>query len=335
LSIRQNYSMPAIESIVFLDELPRWFFLLTAVSLGLCLGSFLNVVIYRLPRGMSLSHPGSCCPTCDKPIAAYDNVPVLGWLLLRGKSRCCKNPISARYPFIELVGGLLAWAIVVAHLEPNWHELTLVKASLLFALYLSLGLALLALAAIDLEHMILPDSLTWGGTIIGIISAPWRPEVSLLESGLGAVLGLVGIWFPFIWLHEKLRGFPGMGLGDAKLAALAGAWFGPLGVLFTLFGASIQGTLVAGITLLTRGKIEEPHAVTQQRQELRDAIEHAEGDDKAWLEKQLADDPLGMDPEDAPGGPRIAFGPFLALTIFELSLFFEPLLGLVQAHFLL
>ncbi len=320
---------------MFLNELPRWFVLLTAVSLGLCLGSFLNVVIYRLPRGMSLSHPGSRCPTCDKPIAPYDNIPVFGWLLLRGKSRCCKNPISARYPFIELIGGLLAWAIIVARVDPAWNDLTLLEAGLTFVLYLTLGLGLLALAAIDLEHMILPDSLTWGGAILGFISSPIRPEVTLLESGLGAVIGLVGIWFPFIWLHEKLRGFPGMGLGDAKLAALAGAWFGPWGVLLTLFGASVQGTFAAGITLLTKGKIEEPRAVTEQREELRLAIDAAEGDERAELEKELAEDPLGMDPEDAPGGARIAFGPFLALTILELALFYQPLLNLMQAHLLL
>lgn len=320
---------------MFLDELPPWFVILTAVTLGLCFGSFLNVVIYRLPRQLSLSHPGSCCPSCDQPIAAYDNLPLLGWLLLRGKSRCCKTPISARYPFVELLGGLLAWAIVVTQLEPYWNDLKLGEAAFLFSIYLALGLALIAMAAIDMEHMILPDSLTYGGTLLGLLSAPLRHEVDLTMSVAGAAIGVVGIWFPFIWLHEKLRGFPGMGLGDAKLAALAGAWFGPLGVLVTLFGASIQGTIAAGITYAVRGKIDEPEAVTKQREELLEAIEEAEGEEKAELEKELADDPLGLSPDEAPGGPRIAFGPFLALTILELALFWHPLNIVLREHLLL
>lgn len=320
---------------MFLDELPPWFVILTAVTLGLCFGSFLNVVIYRLPRELSLIHPGSCCPSCDTPIAAYDNIPLLGWLLLRGKSRCCKTPISARYPFVELLGGLLAWAIVKTQLEPYWNDLQLGEAALLFGFYLTLGLALIAMAAIDMEHMILPDSLTYGGTLLGLLSAPLRHEVDLSMSAVGALVGVVGIWFPFIWLHEKLRGFPGMGLGDAKLAALAGAWFGPLGVLITLFGASIQGTLAAGVTYLVRGKIDEPEAVTRQREELLQAIEEAEGEEKRELEQELADDPLGLSPDEAPGGPRVAFGPFLALTILELALFWQPLNALLRANLLL
>lgn len=315
---------------MFLDELPGWFIIVFAVALGLNFGSFLNVVIYRLPRDLSLSTPGSQCPHCNTPIKAYDNLPVFGWLLLRGKSRCCKKPISFRYPLIEAIGGLLAWTIVVARLEPHRHELLLSHAGMLFFAYLFLSLGLLAAAAIDMEHMILPDSITWGGTILGLATSFIRSEVDPLYSAVGAVVGYVGIWFPFIWLHEKLRGFPGMGLGDAKIMALAGAWFGPLGVLLVLFAGAIQGTCVAVTALLVHGKIEEPEAVTEQRRELLQAIEEAEGDEKKELEQMLADDPLGMDPSEAPGGARVAFGPFLALAIVELLLFFEPVMAWIQ-----
>lgn len=308
---------------VQLDVLPRWFVLFFAVVLGLNLGSFLNVVIHRLPLQMSLSHPGSRCPKCETPIVFYDNIPVLSWLLLGGRSRCCKTRISPRYPLVELIGGLLAGAIVVARIEPLRHQLPVLEALFLFTLYLALGLGLIAAAAIDFEHMILPDSITLGGTALGLLTAAARPEVDPLSSALGAFVGYVGIWFPFIWLHQKLRGFPGMGLGDAKLMMLAGAWFGPLGVLLVLFAGATQGTLFAGIAFLVQGRIEEPEAVKRQREELLLAIQAAEGEEKLLLEQELEDDPLGQAPDEATGGARIAFGPFLALALIELLIFFD------------
>jgi len=320
---------------LFLDLLPNPLVLGLGVVFGLLCGSFLNVVIYRLPRGLSLVYPGSQCPHCGKKIAPYDNVPVLAYLWLRGRSRCCRQKISARYPLVELLGGLAGGAVVVMKLLPYRHDLSLLHAGGLFWLYLTLALGLIAAAAIDLEHMILPDSLTWGGMMLGLLSSPLRSEVSVTESALGAALGFVGLWFPFIWLHDKLRGFPGMGLGDAKLMALAGAWFGPWGALLTLFGGALQGTVMTLITLLFHGKISEPVAVTAQRQELLAAIESAEGEEKVALLEELHADPLGLPPEEAPGGARVAFGPFLVLTLLELLFFYEPLRSLVRAHLFL
>ncbi|HXS18956.1 MAG TPA: prepilin peptidase [Polyangiaceae bacterium] len=320
---------------VFLDLLPNSLVLGLGVVFGLLCGSFLNVVIYRLPRGLSLAYPGSQCPHCGTKIAPYDNVPVLAYLWLAGRSRCCHQKISVRYPLVELIGGLAAGAVVTMKLLPYRHELTLLQAGGLFWLYLALALGLIAAAAIDLEHMILPDSLTWGGMLLGLLSSPLRSEVTLIESALGAALGFVGLWFLFIWLHQKLRGFPGMGLGDAKLMALAGAWFGPWGALLTLFGGALQGTLVTAATLLWHGKITEPRAVTAQREELLAAIESAEGDAKQALLQELHADPLGLPPDEAPGGARVAFGPFLVLTLLELLFFYEPLRSLVRAQFLL
>lgn len=313
------------------DALPPWFVIATALFLGLSFGSFLNVVIYRLPRGLSLVHPGSRCPGCETPIKARDNIPVLGWLLLRGKSRCCKTTISIRYPAVELLCGLLAWAIVVARLDPVQHELTAGEAGMLFAIYLTITLMLLAAALIDLEHMILPDSLTYGGALLGLISSPFRPDVSVEASFLGGLIGFFVIWFPFIWLHEKIRGYPGMGLGDAKLAILAGTWFGPFGVLLTLFGGAIQGTIFAGIAYAISGKIEEPEAVRQQREELLRAINEAEGREKEELLAEFEADPLARPPEESPGGPRIAFGPFLALALIEQVLFFDTIMRWIGA----
>lgn len=217
----------------------------------------------------------------------------------------------------------MAWALIVTRLEPRQHELLASEAALLFGLYLTVGMILLAAAFIDLEHMILPDSLTYGGALLGLLSSPFRPEVSVESAFLGGALGYVGIWFPFIWLHTKLRGFPGMGLGDAKLAALAGTWFGPLGVLLTLFMGAIQGTVFALTSLLVRGKIEEPEAVKQQREDLLRAIEQATGAEKEELLKEYDADPLAKPPDGSVSGARVAFGPFLALALLEQLLFFD------------
>lgn len=310
---------------MWMSELPRWFVLTLGVGLGLLFGSFLNVVIYRLPREESVAYPSSRCPHCQTPIRPYDNVPVLSWLLLRGKARCCGAPIPVRYPLVELMGGLLAWGLLETRIFPVEGEVSAVLGLSLFAAYLALGLGLIAAAAIDLEHMYLPDPITLGGTALGLLTVPLRPEIDWAGALGGAALGFLGVWFPFIWLYTRLRGFPGMGLGDAKLLALAGAWFGWFGVLFVLFAGALQGTLVAIAVLLTKGRIEEPEAVQEERRAWREAIEAAEGAEREALERELAEDPIGTEPGEGLGQARLAFGPFLVLACLELLLFLEPL----------
>jgi leader peptidase (prepilin peptidase)/N-methyltransferase len=304
-----------------LAELPPALVIGVAVALGLAFGSFLNVVIYRLPRGESLVRPGSHCPGCGASVRAWHNVPLVSYVVLRGRARCCGARISVRYPLVELLGGLLAWAIVeslVLELSPEtpwWRALAT------FAAYLALGLGLIAAAFIDLEHMYLPDGIMLGGTLLGIATVPLRPELDLIDALLGAVVGFLIVWLPFDFLYEKIRGRPGMGLGDAKLLMLAGAWFGWQGALFALLAGAVQGTLVAFAVLATRGRIEEPEAVRREREELRKAIEQAEGDERRLLEEELARDPIGLPPEPGIGMARMAFGPFLVLATLEYMLF--------------
>ena len=304
-----------------LAELPYELILGTALALGLAFGSFLNVVIHRVPREQSLIRPGSHCPACGTAIRAYDNLPVLGWLLLRGRARCCGARISIRYPLVELCGGLLAWAIVAILISDLPAETPWWRALAFFAAYLALGLGLIAAAFIDLEHMILPDEITVGGTLLGVLTVPLRPESSLVESLLGAALGFLMIWLPFDVLHRALRGKPGMGLGDAKLVMLAGAWFGWPGALFTLLAGAVQGTLVTLAVLIAQGRIEEPEAVRRERAELRAELEKAEGAEREALERELELDPIGSEPEPGLGKARLAFGPFLALSTLEYMLF--------------
>jgi leader peptidase (prepilin peptidase)/N-methyltransferase len=299
-----------------------------ALLLGLFFGSFLNVVIYRWPRGESVVYPGSRCPGCGASVRAYDNVPVLSWLVLRGRARCCGARISPRYPAVEFLGGMLGWAIlerVVLELPsetPWWLVLAV------FAVHLALGLGLLAAAAIDLSHMYLPDEITLGGTVLGILSVALRPDISWQASLFGAAFGFLLIWLPFDVLYRALRGQPGMGLGDAKLTMLAGAWFGWQGALFALLAGAVQGTVVALAVFAARGRIDEPEAVTREREELRQRIEASEGEERARLEAEMALDPVASEPETGLGKARLAFGPFLVLATLEYMLFARVLEGL-------
>lgn len=291
------------------------------VSLGLVFGSFLNVVIYRLPRGENVAFPASHCTSCGAPIRAFDNLPVLGWLLLRGKARCCKAPISARYPLVELLGALLGGTLIQVAVLTLPLDTPLWQGLLLFAVELALGLGLIAAAFIDLSHMYLPDSITLGGAALGLLSVPLRPGASWQESLIGALVGFLVVWLPFDLLHRLLRGQPGMGLGDAKLVMLAGAWFGWPGALFTLLGGAIQATLTVILLHLAGAKLEEPEAVKQERAELEAELARATPEERTAIEAELALDPLASEPEAGFGKARIAFGPFLVLATLELLVF--------------
>jgi len=318
---------------VLVLDLPNWFWLAVGVAVGGCVGSFLNVVIYRLPRGMSLVRPASSCPGCGAKIPFYFNLPVLGYLILRGKAHCCGMRVSPRYPLVELLGGGLGAAIMTTRVLPDPY-LPLNTGLAYFALYLTLCAGLVAAAAIDLEHMILPDSITLGGTALGLATASIRPEVDLLGAVLAAASGFVAVWLPFIWLHSKWRGYPGMGLGDAKLLALAGAWFGGGGVVFVLFAGAVQGTLLAAAVLISGRRLEEPAAVQAERQQFLEELSAAEGEERAELERIRELDPVLREPDGSTLGARIPFGPFLALAVIELTVFYEPTRAAAEAWLL-
>jgi leader peptidase (prepilin peptidase)/N-methyltransferase len=301
-------------------EVPAWFWMGLGVSLGLVFGSFLNVVIHRLPRGQSIAFPASHCTSCGKPIRAFDNLPVVGWLLLRGRARCCGAAISPRYPLVEAMGGLLGAALIHLSVLTLPGETAVWHAALLFCLQLAVGLGLIAAAFIDLSHMYLPDSITLSGAALGLVSAPLRGG-SFQESLLGAVVGFLVIWLPFDLLHRLLRGAPGMGLGDAKLVMLAGAWFGWQGAVFTLLAGAVQATFTIVTLYLVQGEIAEPEAVRQERAELQHELSQLAPEDRAELEAELARDPLAAEPDAGLGKARVAFGPFLVLAALELLLF--------------
>lgn len=301
---------------LLLADFPPWFLRAVAVMLGLVWGSFLNVVIHRLPRGMSLSRPASHCPACHAPVPFYRNIPVVSWLLMRGRAPCCGAPVSARYLLIELLGGLLSLAVLEATVLPLGGGTPGLHALAVYVTNFALCLGLLAAAFIDLEHMILPDSITYGGTILGLGTFALR-DMTLLDAAIGAAVGFLIVWLPLVVAYARLRGRAGMGLGDAKLLMLAGAWFGWEGALIVLGGGAIQGTIAVLLLTLLGRQLEEPEAVKREREELRAELEALSPAERAEIEAELGADPLAEEPEEGFFNARLAFGPFLILAILE------------------
>ena len=221
---------------------------------GLAFGSFLNVCIYRLPLGLSVVTPRSACPKCKQPIASYDNLPVLSWLILGGRCRHCQNKISPRYLMIELLTGLLFLACY-------WHfGLTLSTLK-----YCTFAFLLLGLIFTDAETKLLPDKMTLPGLALGLIfsllvpvndlasqflpgmvSLPFSGDISarllsLVDSLLGAVVGASFIYGAGA-IYLRWRGTEGMGFGDVKLMAMVGAFLGMKLTVFTIFTASLAGS---------------------------------------------------------------------------------------------
>jgi leader peptidase (prepilin peptidase)/N-methyltransferase len=303
-----------------LEDFPPWFLRAVVVVFGLLWGSFLNVVIHRVPRGESVVSPPSHCPACGQPIRAWMNVPLLSYVLLGGKAACCGVKVSPRYPLVEAIGGLTAYAILELVVQRLPAPVTLSEAGATFVVHFAVCLGLVAAAFIDLEHMILPDSITYGGAAVGVLSFALR-GMQLWEVVLGAAVGFAAIYVPFIVLYRAVRGVPGMGLGDAKLLMLAGAWLGWDGALIVLGAAAVQGTVITLVVLALVGRIEEPEAVKREREELRAELEAMTPEERAELEKELAEDPLADEPEEGLGRARIPFGPFIALATLELLVF--------------
>ena len=230
--------------------------------LGLAFGSFLNVCIYRLPLGLSVVTPRSACPSCKRSIAFYDNLPVLSWLILRGRCRHCKATISVRYLFIEVLTGILFLGCYA------YAGLTL--ATLKYCVF---GFLLLGLIFTDAETKLLPDKLTLPGIVLGllfslvvpvhdlasqfvpgVVSLPFSadlsaPLLSLLDSLLGAALGASFIYGAGA-VYLRWRGAEGMGFGDVKLMAMVGAFLGMKLTIFTIFAASLAGSLFGLSTVL-------------------------------------------------------------------------------------
>jgi leader peptidase (prepilin peptidase) / N-methyltransferase len=251
-----------------MPDLPQIMWVLIAGVLGLLIGSFLNVVILRLPArldalwrqeardvlGLETSAqpipPGivrepSHCPHCKHPLAVHDNIPVFSWLLLRGRCRYCQTPISIQYPLVELLSAVLS-AIIVWKLGPTWQALA----------GLFLTWALVALSGIDFRTQLLPDQITlpllWAGLLLSLLHFFVEPTQAIL----GATVGYLSLWSVY-WMFKLLTGKEGMGFGDFKLLAALGAWMGPAALLPVVLLSSLVGVLIGGTMIALRKHARE------------------------------------------------------------------------------
>jgi len=214
---------------------------------GLCVGSFLNVVIARVPAGRSISHPASTCPHCGTAIAWYDNVPVLSYLLLGARCRSCRDPISWRYPVVEIMGAVL-FALAYLRLGQSFR----------LAAALLLVSTLIAITGIDLDHQIIPDVLSLPGIALGLIASLGPGAIGLKDSALGVLVG-GGVFVVIIVASSLVIGQPGMGVGDVKLGAMLGAFLGwKLALLSVLVSVLIGGPLAAGLLATGRKGRKDP-----------------------------------------------------------------------------
>lgn len=286
-----------------------WFFPVCAFAFGACIGSFLNVVIYRLPKEESIVTPGSHC-ACGQPIKWHDNIPILSWLFLRGRARCCGRSFSFRYPFVELLTALLFVASWLTH-PP--------AVAVCGALFLS---CLVAATFIDLDHFIIPDLFTIGLGVFGVLLSFLVPAlhgaqsgyflVDSLRAGGSSVVGLLigsGVVLWIALLAETVLKKEAMGFGDVKFVGAIGAFCGWQGAVFSVFGGAVVGTVWFAIALLWQ-------KLSGKEAPVAPPTETAEGEPA----------PLGF-------GVHVPFGPMLAIAGALYFLFFRAPVAAWVAQF--
>ena len=281
-----------------MEEIPLWYWLIVFFCVGACVGSFYNVIVYRMPRGISLINPPSHCPLCKKRIPIRYNLPIVGWLWLRGKSACCKQPISIIYPIGEALCGLLgALALYAAagfgtdFSRPVLSPQVWANAAAMF--WLLLGAY--PVCAVDCKYKLIPDSISVGGIVAGLLISLIPGGVTPFQSLLGAV-GAGGGLYLVGWIATKVLKKEAMGFGDVKLLAGYGALMGLTGAVETLIVAAVLGLLV----MVPYGMIKNKSAKNSDDEE----------------------------------GGQIPFGPFLAVAAPFMYLWGDLLMVLYLTHVL-
>jgi len=212
--------------------------------IGTCIGSFLNVCIYRIPEKNSIVTPGSYCPACKKSIPFYCNIPILSYAFLKGRCKFCLTPISLRYPFIEILTGIFAVML--------FHKFGMGSAMVFWFFFISV---LITISFIDMDHQIIPDIISLPGILIFASSFYFLPEMDFTDTLLGIIIG-GGSLYAVAFLYFLIKKQEGMGGGDIKLLAMIGAATGIKGVFFTIFAGSLLGTFF-GILIMIYTRIAD------------------------------------------------------------------------------
>ena len=217
--------------------------LIIAIVFGGIVGSFLNVVILRLPEeDASVVFPASHCPKCLTPLRWFENIPLLSYCVLLGQCRTCKTHISLQYPIVELCMGLLSGALMYTF-----------GPTLDFLAYFLFCASLLSVIFIDIQHQIIPDSISLPGIVLGVLFSLFSPQLGWTDSIIGVIAG-GGVLYGIAWIYFILRKVDGMGGGDIKLLAMLGAWLGWQSLPFIIFTSSVVGSIIGIIALLLQGK---------------------------------------------------------------------------------
>ncbi len=296
--------MSALDQVLWLAS-QTWVGPAMALVWGALWGSFLNVVIHRLPRGESLVRPGSHCPSCGNPVRWYDNVPILSWLVLRGRCRDCGEPISPRYPLVEALTATLSVLVYLKFVPVTSPEPVSTRVAV-YLVYFAFTAALVAVVFIDLDWQIVPDAVSLGGLGAGLVFAALLPHVTFLDSALGAVVGIAAV-AGLSYGYYLIRGIHGMGMGDAKLLGMVGAFLGYQSLLFVMFAASVLGLLAAGLLEIVR-RLTGRNRHLYDPTSLQDDGQAPEASDEPPVPGEPA-------PEDMPVlRSAIAFGPYIAAS---------------------
>ncbi len=302
------------------SDFPATFVRVFAFVFGAAWGSFFNVAIYRWPRDMSVVKPPSHCPSCGSAIRWYHNVPIFGFLFLRGRTACCGTRMDPRYVVVEILGGALAFAVAELVFVRAHPATSFIFGAMEFSAYFVFVGGLLIASFVDLEHTIIPDEVSLPGAAVGLLTAAWRLDPGAQEALVGAGVGFLFVQVFLVWTYEALLGRRGMGEGDAKLMLMIGAFLGWKGVFFSLTAGSVQGIVAAVFSLRRSGRSESslvrPPAGPLLAANV-DAHPSPEGPSEPIELDETSDESTSI------LRAKMPFGPFLALGALEFFFFGE------------
>ncbi|MFW5920667.1 MAG: prepilin peptidase [Polyangiales bacterium] len=322
------------------SDLSPWLARGLAFVFGAIWGSFFNVAIHRWPRGMSVVAPPSHCPACGARIPGWRNVPIVGWIVLRGRAACCGARISPRYVLVETMSSLLCVALVERAIVGAPPATELATAAIEALVYFAFVGGLIVATFVDLDFAEIPDEVSIPGAALGLATASIRGAPGVEEAAFGAGSAFLTVQLLFVWGYEMLTGRRGMGEGDAKLLMMTGAFIGWRGALFALVAGAVQGLVVAVVAIVS-GKSLMPEA----SEDSAGFAEHGGAGMEAGTKPEAEPgsetgsetEPETEDDEDAPpehaGHLKVPFGPFLALGALEFLFFGEWILECYFALF--